>query len=151
MYTSLETTWRDLQMKGTHKHTEAELICFDNHRCISQSEESKCMWTHGKDGTKDLFWSWKTSVIVEISQLSFHVFVCVFPPEISSFFGKSFPFLFPFFVLSVLRCFPFHVLYTLFCFEQTVCSGRTRWQLMFENCGMLWSSYQQMAPMCSNG
>ena len=23
---------------------------FDSHRCLSQSEESKCMWTHGKDG-----------------------------------------------------------------------------------------------------
>ena len=35
-------------MKGTHKHMEAYLIYFDDHRCVSQSEESKCMWTHGK-------------------------------------------------------------------------------------------------------
>ena len=25
-------------------------MCFDNHKCFSQSEESKCMWTHSKDG-----------------------------------------------------------------------------------------------------
>ena len=31
---------RDLWMKGTHKYTEVLLICFDNHRCFSQSEES---------------------------------------------------------------------------------------------------------------
>ena len=37
-------------MKGTHKHTEALLIHFDNHRCVSQSEECKYMWTNGKDG-----------------------------------------------------------------------------------------------------
>ena len=29
--------------KGTHKHKETYLIYFDNHRCLSQSEESKCM------------------------------------------------------------------------------------------------------------
>ena len=23
---------------------------FDNHNCLSQSEEGSCMWTHGKDG-----------------------------------------------------------------------------------------------------
>ena len=27
----------------------ASLIRFDNHRSLSQSKESKCMWTHGKD------------------------------------------------------------------------------------------------------
>ena len=27
---------RDLQMKGTHKHMEVSLICFDNHICLSQ-------------------------------------------------------------------------------------------------------------------
>ena len=30
-------------MKGTHKHTEASLIRLNNHRCLSQSEESNCM------------------------------------------------------------------------------------------------------------
>ena len=46
--------------------------------------------------TFTLLWLRKTSVIVTISQLSFHVFVCVFPPDISLVFGKSFPFLFDF-------------------------------------------------------
>ena len=29
-------------MKGTHKHTKASLKHFDDHRCLSQSEETKC-------------------------------------------------------------------------------------------------------------
>jgi hypothetical protein len=29
--------------KGTHKHTEAEVIHFDNHICLSQSVEIKCI------------------------------------------------------------------------------------------------------------
>ena len=43
-------------MKGTHKYTEAYLMCFDNHRCLSQSEESKYMWTHSKDCIMWQFW-----------------------------------------------------------------------------------------------
>ena len=35
--------------------------------------------------------------------------MCAFHPEISSLFSKSFPFLFLFFVLSILWYFPFHV------------------------------------------
>ena len=42
--------WRDL-MKDVHKHMEAWLKHLDDHRCLSWSEESKCMWTHGKDST----------------------------------------------------------------------------------------------------
>jgi hypothetical protein len=37
------------------------------------------------------------------------VFVCAFPLEISSIFGKSFPFPFPYFDLFILWYFPFHV------------------------------------------
>ena len=29
-------------MKVTHKHTETWMINFGDHRCLSQSEESKC-------------------------------------------------------------------------------------------------------------
>ena len=47
--------------------------------------------------TFTLFWLRKTSVIVEIFQWSFHVFVPAFYPEIFSFFGKSFPLSFPIF------------------------------------------------------
>ena len=46
---------------------------------------------------------------IEIFRLSFRVFACAFPPEISSIFGNSFPFPFPYFVLFVLWYFPFHV------------------------------------------
>ena len=66
------------------------------------------MYSH----TFTLFWSRKTSVIVEVFQLSFCVFVCAFPLEISSFFGKSFLFVFLFFVLSRLM-----FIWTSFCFE----------------------------------
>ena len=34
----------------TNKHTEASLKHLDDHRCFSRSEESKYVWTHGKDG-----------------------------------------------------------------------------------------------------
>ena len=73
------------------------------------------MWTHDKDGitrkshTFILFWLRKTAVTVEIFQLSFRVFACAFPMVISSIFGKSFLFPFPYFVLFVLRYFPFLV------------------------------------------
>ena len=49
----LPKKWRDLWTKGTQK---AWLKWFDNHRCLLQSEESKCMWTHGKGGTMWEFW-----------------------------------------------------------------------------------------------
>ena len=35
---SYQKKWRDLQMEGTHKHLEASLKCFDNHRCLLKSE-----------------------------------------------------------------------------------------------------------------
>ena len=38
--------WGDLRMKGRYKHRSIT----DYHRCLSQSEESKCTWTHSKDG-----------------------------------------------------------------------------------------------------
>ena len=57
--------------------------------------------------TFTLFWSRKTPVIVKIFQLSFHVFVCAFRPEIPSFFSKSFLFLFLFFYYIVMRAFCF--------------------------------------------
>ena len=31
---------------------EIYLICFDDHRCLSKSEESKCMWKNGKYGAR---------------------------------------------------------------------------------------------------
>ena len=31
------------EISGGKAHTETYLIYFDNHRCLSQSEESKCM------------------------------------------------------------------------------------------------------------
>ena len=37
-------------MKGTHKHMEASLKRFNNHRCLSQSEENKC--------TAEALYSW---------------------------------------------------------------------------------------------
>ena len=81
-----------------------------NHRCLSQSEESKCRSEENKFSKCIIY-----SLLIEkcihhhwnIS--SFHVFVCDFYPEISFFFGKSFPFLFLFIELSVLRYFAFHV------------------------------------------
>ena len=47
------------------------------------------------------------------TRLRWHVFVCL-STMISSIFGKSFHFSFPYFVLFVLRYFPFHVVSYLF-------------------------------------
>ena len=55
-----------------HTNTQKLNIYFNDHRCLSRSEESKCMWTHGKDG-------------VTLS--------CVCMCLSSSIFGKSFPIL----------------------------------------------------------
>ena len=52
-----------------------------------------------------LSWLRKTSVIVEIFLISFCVFLCDFPSEISSFFGKNFPFPFPYFQFRWKYCF----------------------------------------------
>ena len=42
--------WRNLRRKVTYKYLGTYLRYFDDHRCLSGSEESKCMWTPGKDG-----------------------------------------------------------------------------------------------------
>ena len=31
------------------RHTETKSKYFNSHSCLSQSEESECMWTHDKD------------------------------------------------------------------------------------------------------
>ena len=93
------------------------------HTGLSQSEESKCMWTHCKDvvtwchltvysHTFTFFWLRKISVSVETSQLSFCVFICAFHLEISSLLWWEFPVFIPIFVLSILQYFPFLYLFT---------------------------------------
>jgi hypothetical protein len=47
---TLIRNWRDHQRTGTHKNTETESRHFDRHSRLFQSEESKCLWTHDKDG-----------------------------------------------------------------------------------------------------
>ena len=64
--------------------------------------------------TFTLFWSRKTSVIVEKFQLSFLCLCVSFIQRSLNFFGKNFLFLFLFFVLSVLQYFPFHVDFSSF-------------------------------------
>ena len=51
------------------------------------------------------------AVTIKIFRLSFCVFACAFPKVISSIFGKSFSFPFPYFVLFVLQYFPFHMVF----------------------------------------
>ena len=75
------------------------------------------MWTQEKDDaifvvcshTFALLWLRKTALSVEIFWLSSRVFMCACPMMISSIFGKSFHFPFPYFMLSVLLYFPFSV------------------------------------------
>ena len=71
---------------------------FGDHRCLSRLEESKCMWTHGKDGAPCLrvhllSWTRKTSVVVEMFQWSFHVFMSAFIRRYLHSFSKSFLFI----------------------------------------------------------
>ena len=115
--------WGALQRKGTNKHTGAysnvflkeKKVNLCEHTVKTPSQESFWMVPKICDAiftvclhTFILFWLRKTSVIVEIFKIRFHVFVCAFFLEISSIFSKSFHFPFPYFVFSVLRCFPFH-------------------------------------------
>ena len=93
---------------------ETWMIYFGDHRCLSRSEEST-VCKHAA----------MTAPRVHIHLLSpdreghlwlpkyiFQVSVCLcltFIQRSLNFFGKSFPFLFLFIVLSVLQYFPFHV------------------------------------------
>ena len=52
---TLTRNWRDHQRTGTHKHTETVSRYFDRHGRLSQSEQSKCLWTHNKDGVTGEF------------------------------------------------------------------------------------------------
>ena len=52
---TLTRNWRDHWRTGAHKHTETVSRYFDRHGRLSQSEESKCLWTHDKEGTT-LWW-----------------------------------------------------------------------------------------------
>ena len=45
-YQNLKISW----WTDTRKHTETKSKYFDWHGRLSQSEESKCLWTHDKDG-----------------------------------------------------------------------------------------------------
>ena len=93
-----------------HAQTHENLRYFDDHRCLSQSEENVYYLLIKKD-------------ICDNQNIC--VLVCAFPPEISSFFGKRFPFLFPFFVLSILWYFPFHVVsfyFSLYLYSLQQCS-----------------------------
>ena len=53
---TLTNNWGDLQRKGTHKHNKSYSKNFDDHKCLSQSEESKCKWTHNKMVSRESFW-----------------------------------------------------------------------------------------------
>ena len=44
------------EISGEKAHTETYLKYFDGHRCLSRSEESKCMWTCGKMASRECLW-----------------------------------------------------------------------------------------------
>ena len=125
---------RDHCRTGTQKHTETWSKYVDGHCRLSQSEESECLWTHDKDGIVmfshrfTLFLLRRTAVSVKIFCLSFGAFLCACPTVISSIFGKSFHFPFPYFVIFVLWYFPFHVVWNGFTFSYTYS------KLLVQNC-----------------
>ena len=87
-----------------------------NYRIVqNKGKESENFYQKLKSrtGTRKLNQSILTAVPVEIFRLSFCVFACACPTVISSMFGKSFHFPFPYFVLFVLWYFNFHVVYRI--------------------------------------
>ena len=115
---TLTEKWRDLQMKIIHKHKHTEKKGKTLTKKMKRSPDGSHTQTHENFdifwqsqrpfSIRSKLWSRKVSVIAEVCHSSFHVFVCNFHPNISSFFSESFPFLFLFIVLSVLRYLPFH-------------------------------------------
>ena len=48
---TLTKNWRDhVGQAHEHTHKETKSKYLNRHGCISQSEESKCMWAHDRDG-----------------------------------------------------------------------------------------------------
>jgi hypothetical protein len=97
---------RVLQMKGIYKHKEATMKFYDNHRCLSWSEESKCVWNHVFLYIYSLLIDKDVSYCQNVSVKLPCVYLClsprdlfIFPVRVSSFF--------PTFVLSILRYFSF--------------------------------------------
>ena len=74
-------------MKGTYKHMEALEKLFDDHRCLSRSDESECMLTHGKNGVTSL-------PCVHTHLLSSELPCVPFIKRPINFFGKSSLFLY---------------------------------------------------------
>ena len=114
---TLTRNWRDHKMTGTHKHTETVTRYFDWHGSLPQSKESKCLWTHDKDGVTHkhlLSFDWgrlpcQSKNLVTVS-------TCLCLPVISwslQFLVRVFSFLSLnlqyYFVLFVLQYFPFHM------------------------------------------
>ena len=90
--------WRDHKMTGTHKHTETVSRYFDWHGRLSQSKESKCLWTHDKDGVTREFTKGATRGLRRDGWR-----------EILQFLVRVFTFLSLNLWFFVLRYFPFHV------------------------------------------
>ena len=105
---TLTKNWRYHRRTSTHKLNWN--ISTITSVFINQKRMNVCEWTHDKDDiifvmcslTFTLFWLRNTTVTVKVFWLSFHVFTCICPTVITSIFGKSFEFPFPYFVLFIL-------------------------------------------------
>ena len=115
-----------MQRSLQDRHTETWSKYFDRHGRLSQSEESECMLTHDKDGIARgflkgatrgfqkpssgnifcLVFTYIQSLLIEKDgRARWNIsikFPCACPTVISSIFGKSFHFLFPYFVYMYL-------------------------------------------------
>jgi hypothetical protein len=70
---TLTRNWRDHWRTGTHKHTETVSRYFDRHGRLFQSEESKCFWTHDKDGVTRLYRDISTGTAVFLNRKTVNV------------------------------------------------------------------------------
>ena len=100
---TLTRNWSDNCRTGTRKHTESVSKYFDGHGCLSQSEESKCLWTHDKDGvtrefmkgaTRGLREEWMEGNYLRLMPAYFYtVFVCLVLQWFLQFLVRVFTFL----------------------------------------------------------
>jgi hypothetical protein len=107
---TLTRNWRDHKRTGTHKHTETVSRYFDWHSCLSQSKENFYSLSIEKDGRAS------RNISIQFPyNMSFCVFVCVWPFVIPSIPGKSFHFPFPNLWFSYFGTFFSTSVYTIIC------------------------------------
>ena len=113
---TLTKNWRDPCRTGTRKCTEPVSKYLDEHGRLSQSEESKCLWTHYKDGTL-LF---KCAGIIHSAKDSFYTvpsflnILTIFPENFSLLIDKGYRYFYSNSRDIKFDTFVFHLVFTVY-------------------------------------